>query len=334
MEQKLFVMSETWPLVAPFRISRGVKTEAQVVVAMLDCLGVRGRGEAVPYARYDETVETVLEAVERLRDDLAGGLSREDLLDSLPAGAARNALDCAMWDQQARWKGTTVARLLEVPENQKVVTAVTLGIDSAERMAEKAARLRHCPLLKVKLDREDIIARVSAIRKAAPKARLILDPNESWDMDVLREVDAPLAALGVDLLEQPLPAEQDDGLAEFQGQVPVCADESCHTRQDLAGLKDKYQVINIKLDKSGGLTEALALKKQARKMGFGIMVGCMVGTSLAMAPALMLAHDADFVDLDGPLWMARDRTPGLSIQDGIIGPLPTGLWGSGAGGAV
>jgi L-alanine-DL-glutamate epimerase-like enolase superfamily enzyme len=327
IERRLSVFHETWPLREPFRISRGVKTDAQVVVVELDCNGVVGRGEAAPYPRYGETVEAVIDQITAVAAQIEEGIGFRELRKILPAGAARNAVDCALWDIRAHWRGVGVAETLGLPAPRPVETAVTIGLDTPENMARKAGALSGCPLLKIKLDREQITARLTAIRDQAPSARIIVDPNESWSIDTLRAHDAFLADMNIALLEQPLPADQDQGLAAFTPAVPVCADEACHTRADLAGLAGKYQFVNIKLDKTGGLSEALALKQQAEQMGFGIMIGCMVSTSLAMAPALLLAHDAAFVDLDGPLWMARDRRHALRIENGIIAP-PTGaLWG-------
>ncbi len=327
INRRLSVCSETWSLKEPFHISRGVRTETRVIMATLEHCGVSGRGEAVPYARYGETMESVLARIEDITAAVEDGISPEELQTLLPAGAARNAVDCALWDMIARWKGIPVWKLLHLPRPETVETAVTISIDRAEDMAKKARACKDYPLLKVKLDREDIRGRIAAVRAAAPDPRIILDPNESWTMADLEELDDFLGEKTISLLEQPLAAGQDEGLRHFTGRVPICADESCHTRDDLAGLLGKYQLINIKLDKTGGLTEAVRLKKQAMDMGFGIMVGCMVATSLAMAPALLLTPGADFVDLDGPFLIKQDRQHGLKIIQGHLPPPPAELWG-------
>lgn len=326
ISRHLSISHETWPLKEPFKISRGVKTEAHVILAELDYCQVRGRGEAVPYGRYGETMDSVIDQIAAVTDAIEVGISSEELQDLLPAGAARNAVDCALWDMMARWKEVPVSDLLHLPRCRAVDTAVTIGLDSVTAMAEKARFYRDFPLLKIKLDRQDITAKITAIREQAPTPRIIIDPNESWTVADLAELDDFLEKMKIDLLEQPLAAGQDEDLKSFNGKIPICADESCHTREDLDGLVGKYQVINIKLDKTGGLTEAVKLKEQAEKMGFDIMVGCMVSTSLAMAPAMLLAGDAVFVDLDGPIWMKEDRAHGLNIIKGRIEGISPNLW--------
>ena len=330
----LSAQHEVWPLNAPFRISRGARTEANVVTVNLttETPNLFGRGESCPYPRYGESIESVLAQIEQVKALVEAGLSNEELQGLLPAGAARNAIDCALWDLRCRESdmdsGKDCWAFFNLPKPESLQTAITIGIDSAEAMGEKAAACKNYPLLKVKLDREEVHSRVIAIRDNAPNARIIIDPNESWDMKFLREVDPFLVDVGITMLEQPLPVSQAEGLKIYQHRVPICADESCHTSSDLEDLVGKYQVINIKLDKTGGLTEALALKAQAKQMGFDIMVGCMISTSLAMAPAILLAHDAAFVDLDGPAWMANDREDGLIIKKGVF-EIPDGsLWGS------
>ncbi|WP_321397215.1 N-acetyl-D-Glu racemase DgcA [Emcibacter sp.] len=327
--KRLTACHENWPLREPFRISRGVKISADVIHVSIDCDQVTGHGESVPYARYGETIETVLDQIGEVLPEVEEGVSPEDLLARLPAGAARNALDCALWDLMARWQGRSVAELLDLEMPTELETAITIGVDKPEKMAEKARINSRAPLLKVKLDQENILDRVRAVRAASPDSRIILDPNESWTIDIIRDLDAELENLGVDLLEQPLPAGKDEGLRQFHPGVPVCADESCHTSKDLPALKEKYQYINIKLDKSGGLTEAVRLREQALEQGFGLMVGCMVATSLSMAPAILLCDGAEFIDLDGPWWMARDRENGFDIRDGIIRNISGDLWGGG-----
>ncbi len=326
---QLSVAHDILPLKEPFKISRGAKTEANVIVIILASGANEGKGEAVPYAHYGETIQSVMAEIENLRATIENGITHAQVQDLLPAGAARNALDCALWDLAAKSNGTTVAEMIGVDHPKGLETAVTIGIDTADKMAAKASLYRDYPLLKVKLDQNDIRAKVTAIRKAAPKPRIIIDPNESWTMQELTELDDFFVAQKIDLLEQPLPVDADAGLMAYKGKTPICADESCHTRADLEGLQGKYQVVNIKLDKSGGLSEAIKLKQTAQGMGFDIMVGCMVASSLAMAPAMLLASGADFIDLDGPIWLSTDRPHGLQINKGVITELPKGLWGGG-----
>ena len=327
MSRRLTVRLETWPLASAFRISRGAKTEAHVVVAEIADGAHTGRGEAVPYPRYDETPEGTRAGIEGLRAAVADGLAREALQGALPPGAARNALDCALWDLEAKQADQPAWALAGLEAPQPCVTAVTLSLDTPEKMGEAAARYAHLPLLKLKVTGEGDLARIQAVRGNAPGARLIVDANEGWTVPMLEEFLPPFAALGVEMVEQPLPAADDAALEGRQFAVPLCADESCHTRDDLTRLADRYPMVNIKLDKTGGLTEALALAKEARAMGFDIMVGSMVGTSLAMAPAVLLAGFADYVDLDGPLLLARDRTPGLSYDGAVMAPPEPVLWG-------
>ncbi len=328
---RLAVHAETWPLADTFRISRGARDEANVLVAELALSsGIRGRGECVPYGRYGESRESVLE---QMRDAARAGFEdREALQDILPPGAARNALDCALWDLEAKRSGRRVWALAGEPPPPPVTSAYTVSLDSPERMAARAARARAFPLLKLKLDAEEPLARVGAVRQAAPSSELIVDANEAWSAPQLLEWLPALADLGVVLVEQPLPAAEDAALPPPPHPVPLCADESCHTRADLPRLEARYELVNIKLDKTGGLTEAFATAREARARGFGIMVGCMVGTSLAMAPAMPIAARARFVDLDGPLLLARDREPSLVPTAGTGAPgrlLPpeAALWG-------
>ncbi|WP_417465228.1 N-acetyl-D-Glu racemase DgcA [Kordiimonas sp.] len=327
MSRRVEFHAETWPLKEPFQISRGVKTEVTVTVAEVSEGAHKGRGESVPYAHYGENAEAVIAAMKSVQKNLELGCSRADLLGLLPAGAARNALDCALWDLEAKIAGRTAFDISGAAAAREPNTALTIGIDTAERMAAKAVQLKDCKLLKVKIDREQVVEKIRKIREAAPSPRMIVDPNESWDIELLEQVHKDLAALGVDMLEQPLPAGKDEALQGFVSAVPLCADESCHTRADLPRLKGRYDIINIKLDKTGGLTEALALKNQAESMGFRIMIGCMIGTSLSMAPALLLAEGAEFLDLDGPVWMERDRDGGLNIDFGAISPPSAEFWG-------
>lgn len=327
MEWRIY--PESFPLAGVFRISRGERTEAKVVtVTVTDESGNQGRGECVPYARYGETVESVVEAIARTVASARGVSDRMVLAATLPPGAARNAMDCALWDLEAKSSGVPVWKRIGLarPPGPRG-TAFTLSLDTPERMAAAAREHAHRPLLKLKLGGADDLARLQAVRLAAPRTCIIIDANEAWTPQTYRSLAPTLVALGVELVEQPFPAQADDALRDLDRLLPVCADESCHTREDLDQLHGKYDIVNIKLDKTGGLTEALALHAAARAGGFGIMVGCMVGTSLAMAPAVLLAQDAEFVDLDGPLLLARDREPGLGYDDEGVHPPESGLWG-------
>ncbi|MBP7336756.1 N-acetyl-D-Glu racemase DgcA [Niveispirillum sp.] len=323
----LSVRLERFPIRGTFRISRGAKTEAAVLVAELrDADGRVGRGECVPYARYGESVEGVMAAMEAMADAFARGLSRRALAHALPAGAARNALDCALWDLEVRRSGRPAWELAGLAPLEPVVTAFTLSIDTAESMADAACAVAR-PLLKLKLagDGGDL-ERVAAVRNAAPDSRLIVDANEGWKPDDLATLPDAFARLGVEMIEQPLPAGADDALIGFNSPVRLGADESTHGLDGLEELARRYQVVNVKLDKTGGLTEALAVKARAQSLGLDVMVGCMVATSLSMAPALLLAQGADYVDLDGPLLLARDREPGLVYDGARLLPTP-GVWG-------
>ena len=324
---QLTVISEIWPLAKAFSISRGSKTSTEVVVATIGGEGVTGRGECVPYARYGESVEGVVDTLRALAPDIAAGMDREALQRALPAGAARNALDCALWDFEAKKTGTPVWELAGLPEPGPVTTAFTLGLDSAQAMGRAARAESHRPLIKMKLAGEGDLERVAAVREAAPNSRLIVDANEGWAADMVGPFGAALAGLGVEMIEQPLPAGADGLLADLPHAAPFYADESCHDRATLESIAGKYDGINIKLDKTGGLTEALALKREAETAGLGIMVGCMVATSLAMAPGVLLAQDAAIVDLDGPLLLARDREEGLVFADSELFPPCVAFWG-------
>ncbi len=333
----LSVRHETWPLAGSFTISRGTRTSAEPVVVELTDPGdahagdhgrvATGRGECVPYARYGETVDGVIAAIEGLRARLEDGLDRRGLQALLPAGAARNALDCAYWDLEAKRAGHPVWRLCGLAPLDAVTTAYTLSLDTPEAMGRAAAANAARPLLKLKLAGPDDLARVEAVRANAPETRLIVDANEGWTLDDYVELAPKLARLGVVLIEQPLPAGQDAPLAGLPRPVPVCADESCHATESLAGIAGRYDAVNIKLDKTGGLTEALALKQAALAQGYQIMVGCMLATSLAMAPAVLIAQGAAFVDLDGPLLLKRDRPEGLRYQGSTLHPPEPALWG-------
>ena len=316
---------ERWPIAGEFTIARGSKTTVDVVVATIHDGDETGRGECVPYGRYGESVDAVARHIEAARIPK----SRHELLEALPAGAARNAIDCALWHLEARRKRRRAWELLGVPRPSNVVTAFTLSLASPANMAEDAERHSHLPLLKAKLGDTDgrDAERLRAVRRAAPNCRLIVDVNEGWDAEMLASV-APVAAdLGVELIEQPLPADADAILETYDSPVPLGADESIRDGSELARLQGRYQVVNIKLDKTGGLTRAVAVTDEARQLGFDIMLGCMVATSLAMAPALALAHQARFVDLDGPLLLASDRPNGLHYNEGRVSMPASSLWG-------
>ena len=317
------VTADTFPLVRAFTISRGSKTTAQVVTATITRDGHQGRGEAVPYARYGETVADVMAQIAAAPP----WVSRDTLARDMAPGAARNALDCALWDLEAKAQGKRVWELHHLPAPRAVITAFTLSLDTAAEMRRAAERHRHRPILKIKLGTPDDMPRLEAVRAGAPKARIIIDANEGWTPEIYADLAPRLVALGVALVEQPLPAGAEDMLAEIARPLPVCADESCHDRASLPALRGKYDVINIKLDKTGGLTEAFALKTQAQAMGFGVMVGCMVGSSLSMAPATILAQGAAFTDLDGPLLLAQDRDHPLVFDEHGIHPPTPALWG-------
>lgn len=329
--RQLKVEAESWPIAGAFTISRGSRTEARVVTATVTDGAHRGRGECVPYPRYGETVEGVATAIESVADAISKGADRSSLLTLLPAGAARNALDCALWDLEAKSSGRRAHELAGLPAPRAVTTAYTLSLGTPEAMEAAAQTARHRPLLKVKLGGDGDAERIAAVKRGAPDATLIVDANEAWSEANLAENLEACRRAGVALIEQPLPAGQDGALASIslsdRGGILFCADESVHTADDLDAIAPLYQAINIKLDKAGGLTAALRLKQHALARGLKIMIGCMVGTSLAMAPALLLAADADYVDLDGPLLLARDREPGLSFEGSVILPFSGALWG-------
>ena len=323
----LAVATERWPLAARFTIARGSKTEAVTVTVTLSEGGAIGRGESVPYARYGETVEGAIAAIEVLRGRLEAGLDRAELQAAMPPGAARNAVDCALWDLAAKQAGRTVAALAGLPVPKPVTTAYTLSMDSVAAMGAAARAQAGRPLLKLKVGGAGDLDRVRAVHANAPQARLILDANEGWNEADYRRLTPVLGSLGVEMIEQPFPADRDAVLADLPHPIPICADESCHDRASLARLRGRYDAINVKLDKTGGLTEALALVAAARAEGLDIMVGCMLATSLAMAPAILLAQQARWVDLDGPLLLARDRLPGLAYAGSVVRPATADLWG-------
>ncbi len=317
---------EVWPLKEPFRISRGSRTEAQVVVAAVSNGEHIGRGECVPVARYSQSTGSVLAQIESIKRDK--NLDRQRLQELLPAGAARNALDCALWDLEAKISGKRVWELANIPMVHFIETSFTISLDTPAAMAAAAKANANAPILKLKLGGDDVdLARVEAVREAAPAARLLIDANESWSPAHYRNVAPALKGLGVELIEQPFPADVDEVLETLDHPIPVCADESCHTSADLVRLTNRYEMINVKLDKTGGLTEALLLTERARESGFKLLIGCMVCTSLGIAPARLIASTADYVDLDGPFLLARDRDHGLRYQNGRIGIPSRDLWG-------
>ncbi len=324
---KLAARIERWPIAGAFTISRGAKTEAITVLAEFSQGDHTGRGECVPYARYGETPEATLAAMVSMREALRGGLDRLALLGALPAGAARNALDCALIDLEAKRSGRRAWELLGRPAPRACTTAFTISLGTPEAMAAATARAASRPLLKIKLGGDGDGERIAAVRKEAPESELIVDANEAWTPANLEHNFAACEAVGVTLVEQPLPAGQDELLARIRRPFAVCADESAHDRPSLEGLRERYDAINIKLDKAGGLTEALAMADAAQALGFEIMVGCMVATSLAMAPAMLLTPQARFVDLDGPLLLAGDRENGLRYDGSTVYPPDAALWG-------
>ena len=327
MSRRLVVAVERFPIAGAFTIARGSRTEAVVVTARIEEDGLAGWGECVPYARYHETVEGVAEAIRAQADAVSAGITRAELAERMKAGAARNALDCALLDLEAKTLGRPAWEIVGLEAPQPATTAYTLSLGTPESMEAAARAAFHRPLLKVKLGGEGDPARIAAVRRGAPDSRLIVDANEAWRPETLEANLAACLAAGVGLIEQPLPSDADALLAEIERPIPICADESLHDRVGLNALAGRYDAINIKLDKTGGLTEAVLLAQEARARGLSLMIGCMVGTSLAMAPAMLLAHHAQYVDLDGPLLLARDREPGLRFEGSIVHPPEPGLWG-------
>ncbi|WP_192253664.1 N-acetyl-D-Glu racemase DgcA [Mesorhizobium caraganae] len=327
MTRVISVEAERFPIAGTFTISRGSKTEAEVITCTISDGDNRGWGECVPYKRYGETMDGVRDAIEAMRRQIEDGISRTALLDVMPAGAARNAIDCALWDLEAKMSGIAVADAIHAVSLSALETAYTLSLGEPEAMAAQAGANAGRPLLKVKIGGDNDMARIRAVTEAAPGSRIILDANEGWTDDNIVANLAFAAEYGITLIEQPLPAGHDAILRHIAHPVPICADESVHEAKDLEALVGLYDAVNIKLDKSGGLTAALTLRDRARELGFGVMVGCMVGTSLAMAPAVLLAQGAEFVDLDGPLLLARDRQPGLVYEGSLVSPPDRMLWG-------
>ncbi|MCA0930197.1 N-acetyl-D-Glu racemase DgcA [Ruegeria profundi] len=320
---KIDVTRDVFRLAQVFTISRGSRTEAKVLTVRVSSGAHQGWGECVPYARYDETLGSVEAEIAGLPEEF----TRQSLMDLLPAGAARNAVDCALWDLECKRAGKRVWELAGLPVPGPEITAYTLSLDTPEAMQAQAAANADRPVLKIKLGTPDDMPRLEAVRTGAPGAKIIIDANEGWSAEVYADLAPHLLRLGVELVEQPLPAGEDDALIGMDRPVPVCADESCHDRASLPALKGKYDVVNIKLDKTGGLTEALALRSQALAEGYKVMVGCMVGSSLAMAPATLLAQGAMVTDLDGPLLLAEDRDTPLIFDDAGVHPPSAALWG-------
>ena len=318
----ILVQAETFQLAQVFTISRGSRTQAEVLTVRIEKDGFMGWGECVPYARYGETLQSVTAQIEAL-----GAVGRRELAEALPAGAARNAVDCALWDLEAKTAGRRVSDLIGLGAPGPEVTAYTLSLDTPEAMQAQAALNAFRPLLKIKLGTPDDMPRLEAVRRGAPQSRIIVDANEGWSAEVYLDLAPHLLRLGVELVEQPLPAAEDDALLGLERILPICADESCHDSSSLADMQGKYDFANIKLDKAGGLTEALALRDAALASGFGIMVGCMVGSSLAMAPATLVAQGAAFTDLDGPLLLAEDRDQPLKFDAAGVHPPVAALWG-------
>lgn len=324
---RFILRDETFPIAGRFTIARGSKTEARVLYVELEDGGHVGRGESVPYARYGETLDNCMAQLEAVRPALEAGITLEALQALLPAGAARNAVDCALWHLNAKRSGLPAWKTAGLQRFDPLKTAYTLSLDTPEAMGQQAAANARRPLLKLKIGAANDIDRVEAVRQHAPNARLIVDGNEGLSFDDLQRIAPDFAKLGVKLIEQPMKVGDDEALLGYDSPVALCADESLHTRAELDRCARLYACVNIKLDKSGGLTEAIALKAAAKAKGLGIMVGCMVATSLSMAPAMIVAQGADFVDLDGPLLLARDRENGLEITGSILAPPRPELWG-------
>jgi L-alanine-DL-glutamate epimerase-like enolase superfamily enzyme len=327
MLRQLNIRQRSLPLHSPFRIARGERHAADVVTVELTQGDCAGCGESVPYPRYGESIASVLDEMEALRNDLCTGMGRDELQARLHPGAARNAIDAALWDLEAKLTGVPVRTQLARPPHEPLVSALTISLDTPDAMGRAASKIADAKLIKIKVDADDPAARIEAVRRAAPRSRLIVDPNESWTLDILAETMPVLERAGVNLIEQPLPARADSDLLGFASRIPICADEACHTTADLPRLLERYQAINIKLDKTGGLTEAWRLLRAARAQGFRIMVGCMVGSSLGIAPALEIAREAEFIDLDGPLWLENDHADGVKLENGLLAPPATGFWG-------
>ncbi len=327
MPRYLQATTERFPVAGSFTISRGSRTHVDVVTCAIEDGSFIGIGECVPYARYGETIDGVIADITSVQQHIAAGLTRGELQHVMKPGAARNAVDCALWDLEARMSGITVAERIIGRAAEPLVTAYTISLADPETMAAKAAENAARPLLKIKTGTADDEARLRAVRAAAPQARIIIDANEGWNDNNIEHYLRLAAQLQIALIEQPLPSGNDAILSRIHHPVPICADESVHSTKDLAGLRGRYDAINIKLDKTGGLTEALVMKAEAERLGFTIMVGCMLGTSLGMAPAILVAQGTAFADLDGPLLLAQDREPGLVYEGSLVHPARPELWG-------
>lgn len=330
MKQRLLqVSAERWPLARPFTIARGAHQSAEVVVVQIQQGSVTGRGECVPYAHYQETVSSTIAAINAITPAVNAGCGREEINAHMSAGAGRNAVDCALWDLEAKLRQRSVWDSLTLSAPGSVVTADTISLASLDVMvqATREALKQGVKLLKIKLDAQQVVAKIAAIRDCAPRTDIIIDANEAWTGEMLMQHSAALRDFNISMIEQPLPAGDDAQLAEIEHPIPLCADESCHTCDDLPKLKDCYEIVNIKLDKTGGLTEALTLAERASQQGFRIMVGCMISTSLSIAPAFALTPYAEFVDLDGPRWLARDRAGGMVYHEGMVKLGDPGFWG-------
>lgn len=326
--RKLSLRVERFPIAGQFTIARGSKTEAAVIVVEIADGASAGRGECVPYSRYSESIDTVRDQIEKIKVELEQGANRSRLQMMIPAGAARNAIDCALWDLEAKQASTRAHLLAGIPKMGTVETAFTISLGSVDSMFENAKKAAHRPMLKIKMGApEGDIERIFAVRKAAPKSKLIADANEGWNASNITEHLKACREAGYSMIEQPIPSSEDEILRTVDRLVPICADESVHGLESLDRLVGLYDVVNVKLDKTGGLTEALSLVKAAREKNFKIMVGCMVSSSLAMAPAMLIAQGAEFVDLDGPLLLAKDRDDGLRFEGSTIYPPSTTLWG-------
>lgn len=327
MARHLEATIEAFPIAGSFTISRGSKTQADVIVCTISEDGLSGRGECVPYRRYGETMDSVMAEIMAVTKAIEAGLMRDGLQSAMNPGAARNAIDCALWDLEAKRSQRPVGTVIGASSREPIVTAFTLSIAEPEAMGADALKNRERPLLKIKLGTEDDESRMRSVRDSAPDARIIVDANEGWTSENIERHLAIAHELKISLIEQPLPVGKDAILSRIERLVPICADESVHSTADLASLRDRYDAVNIKLDKTGGLTEALLMKAEAERLGFQIMVGCMVGTSLAMAPAVLLAKDTDYADLDGPLLLAQDRPGGLRYEGSLVYPPTPDLWG-------
>jgi L-alanine-DL-glutamate epimerase-like enolase superfamily enzyme len=327
MPRTVQAQHDRFALSRPFRIARGEKHFAEVITVAITKDGATGRGEGVPYPRYGESVEGALAQVESVREALEAGLDREGLIGSLAPGAARNAIDCALWDLESRRSGEGIAARLGIAAGGPMASALTIVIDTPAAMAAAAAEAGDAPLLKIKVDSVRPAERIFAVRAAARRAALIVDPNESWDRAMVESMQPVLVEAGIALLEQPVPAGADSWLEDFRPEVPICADESVHVAADLDAVARRYQAVNVKLDKAGGLTAAVDLARAARARGLGVMTGCMVCSSLSIAPALHVAALSDFADLDGPLWLREDRPGGVRERNGILFPPEPGFWG-------